>query len=154
MRNAIIAVAAFILGAACGGLRSCEGRDVAPREIKVLTRIDTVTVARPVPTVITLTDTIIERVAVEDVSGDSASVSLPRTQSVYEDRHYTAYVSGYKASLDSLRLYCPVTTSYVAAPAARKQPRFSIGLQAGYGITPRGFQPYMGVGVSVNLASF
>ena len=32
--------------------------------------------------------------------------------------------------------------------------RWGVGAQAGYGITPAGFQPYLGVGVSFNLFSW
>lgn len=86
------------------------------------------------------------------ISGDSAIISLPITQTKYETDEYRAYVSGYKAKLDSIFVHKTVTTVRIREPT--KQKRFSIELQAGYGMTPKGFQPYVGVGVSVNLWSF
>lgn len=86
---------------------------------------------------------------------DSADVFIPITQKVYEDSTYTAYVSGYNASLDSLILRMPhETTTITKRP---KPKRWSIGIQVGYGMTLRGtpqFAPYIGVGVSYNLFSF
>ncbi len=81
--------------------------------------------------------------------GDSLSISLPITQKVYRDSTYTAYVSGFDARLDSIQVYSKVIT----VTKRQKPPRFNIGLQAGYGITPKGMQPYIGVGVTWNLFS-
>lgn len=82
---------------------------------------------------------------------DSVDVLVPITQKVYEDSTYRAYVSGFNASLDSIFVHR--RTEYITSTKVvkSKPKRFSIGVQAGYGITPKGFQPYIGVGVSVNL---
>ena len=89
------------------------------------------------------------------VTPDSAEVVVPITQKVYEDSAYTAYVSGYMASLDSLMLRAP---REVVTIKERKRPkRWSISVQGGYGMTLKGtpqFVPYVGVGVSYNLFSF
>lgn len=84
--------------------------------------------------------------------GDSAEVIIPITQKVYETPDYRAYISGYRASMDSIFIRQQTTTIRIREPTKPK--RFSIGLQVGYGMTPKGFQPYAGVGVSVNLWSF
>lgn len=85
---------------------------------------------------------------------DSVDVLVPITQKVYEDSTYRAYVSGYNATLDSIYVFR--RTEYITnnVVVKTKPKRFSVGVQAGYGITPRGFQPYIGIGVSVNLFSF
>lgn len=82
---------------------------------------------------------------------DSADVIIPITQKMYEGEGYRAYVSGYNPSLDSLLLFREVEHVKIRSPT--KPPRFSVGLQAGYGVTPKGFQPYIGVGIAVNLWS-
>ncbi len=76
---------------------------------------------------------------------------LPITQQVYRDTTYTAWVSGYAAALDSIEVY-PRTliVRQTALPAARPR-RWSFGIQAGYGLTPRGMQPYVGLGLTVRL---
>lgn len=86
------------------------------------------------------------------VSEDSVSVTIPITQKLYETEDYRAYVSGYNARLDSIFVNSKSTVVRIRDPAKPK--RFSIGLQAGYGMTPKGFQPYVGIGVSVNLFGF
>lgn len=83
---------------------------------------------------------------------DSAQLVIPITQKIYEDSTYRAYVSGYHPSLDSIEILRYTEKVYIHVPAKRQ--RFSFGLQGGYGYTPKGFQPYIGVGVSVNLCSF
>ncbi|MFR1987599.1 MAG: DUF6808 domain-containing protein [Prevotellamassilia sp.] len=79
------------------------------------------------------------------------TVMLQITQQVYRDTTYTACVSGYAAALDSIEVY-PRTliVRQTALPAARPR-RWSFGIQAGYGLTPRGMQPYVGLGLTVRL---
>ena len=84
------------------------------------------------------------------VPEDSVSVQIPITQKVYEDSSYTAYVSGYRPCLDSL--FIRQSTQVIQI---RERPkRWHIGVQAGYGVTPKGFQPYVGVGVTYDLFAF
>lgn len=78
---------------------------------------------------------------------DSADVVIPITQKVYEDSPYKAYVSGYNASLDSFLIY----PRNEVITIRQKTKRWNIGVQAGYGVTPKGFMPYVGFGVSITL---
>ena len=84
---------------------------------------------------------------------DSASVEIPITQKVYSEENYTAYVSGYQPSLDSLIINSPVQTVRIKD----KPKRWGIGVQVGYGVTigstPK-FAPYVGVGISYNILNF
>lgn len=91
-------------------------------------------------------------VSIVKMSEDSLAVAIPISQSLYETDDYRAYVSGYNAKLDSIFIMSKITTVRIRDPVKPK--RISIGLQAGYGMTPKGFQPYVGIGVSVNLFSF
>ena len=79
------------------------------------------------------------------------TVMLPITQQVYRDTTYTAWVSGYRPQLDSIEVY-PRTliVRQTALPAARPR-RWSFGIQAGYGYTPKGVQPYIGIGIGINI---
>lgn len=93
----------------------------------------------------------------EKVTPDSAEVIVPITQTVYEDSTYTAYVSGYRASLDSLIFRMPREVTTITNTHYQKPKRWSVGIQVGYGMTLKGtpqFAPYVGVGVSYNLFSF
>lgn len=84
-----------------------------------------------------------------DASRDSATIHLPITQQVYETDTYKAYVSGYRPSLDSIFIMNRMTE--VIVKKQTKPNRFNIGVQAGYGLTPKGFQPYVGIGVSIKI---
>lgn len=89
---------------------------------------------------------------------DSVEVEIPITQTVYGDSTYRAYVSGYRASLDSLILYPQreIVTINNTYPKP-KQKRWGIGIQVGYGISINGtpqLSPYIGVGISYNIFSF
>ena len=82
-------------------------------------------------------------------SSDSATVVFPITQKVYSDTDYRAWVSGYEPQLDSIKVFPRTVT--VLETKYKPPSRFSIGLQGGYGITPKGLQPYIGVGVNVRI---
>ncbi len=83
---------------------------------------------------------------------DSANVAIPITQTHYVDSTYEAWVSGYEARLDSINLFRrTVTKTVTQATIDRKPKRLSIGLQGGYGITPTGVQPYLGLGITLRL---
>ena len=86
---------------------------------------------------------------------DSVAVQIPITQKIYEDSTYTAYVSGYRPSLDSLILRTP--REIITIKEKTKPKRWGVGVQVGYGITMKGipqFTPYVGIGVSYNLFNF
>ena len=86
---------------------------------------------------------------------DSVNVVIPITQKVYDEDTYTAFVSGYNPSLDSLIFKMP--REVVTIKEYSKPKRWSVGVQVGYGVTLKGtpqFAPYVGVGVSYNLFSF
>ena len=87
--------------------------------------------------------------ATKQNGSDSAKVQIPISQKIYEDTLYRAYVSGYEPNLDSITI--KQKTTYITHTTRDKESRFRIGLQAGYGLTPKGMQPYVGVGLSYKL---
>jgi hypothetical protein len=86
---------------------------------------------------------------------DSAEVAVPITQKVYRDTAYTAWVSGYMPSLDSISIR--QSTHYVTETVPTRRKRWGVGVHAGYGVTaernPR-FAPYIGIGITYNLFNF
>lgn len=94
-------------------------------------------------------------ISIENIR-DSVEVVIPITQKRYEDSTYTAYVSGYMPSLDSIFVY-PKREVITITGRASSNKRWGIGVQAGYGMqlggTPR-FAPYVGIGLTYNLFSF
>lgn len=87
-------------------------------------------------------------IAVGIIPEDSVTISLPITQKVYRDSTYTAYVSGFDAKLDSIKVFSQMVTVTKREPPLA----FTFGVQAGYGITPAGMQPYIGLGVQYNFS--
>ncbi len=86
----------------------------------------------------------------KQLRSDSVKVQIPISQKVYEDTLYRAYISGYEPNLDSITIKQRIT--YITHTIRDKESRFRIGFQAGYGLTPKGMQPYVGVGLSYRLA--
>lgn len=85
------------------------------------------------------------------VVGDS--VEIPITQKVYEDSLYTAYVSGYRQSLDSITVRERIITTVITERKTQKQfRRWNVGIVAGYGygIMSRQAEPFVGVGLVWN----
>ena len=86
---------------------------------------------------------------------DSAMVIIPITQKVYEDSLYTAYVSGYQPSLDSISLRIPTHTYNITTRIREKPKRFGIGPQIGVGVSKDGnVTPYIGIGIHFNILNF
>lgn len=75
------------------------------------------------------------------------TVPIPITQQKYEGTNYTAYVSGFHQQLDSIEVRERVITNTIV----KKRSRWNVGISAGYGITPKGLSPYIGVGVTWNI---
>ncbi len=135
---------------------------------RVVTRVDTVPVDAPVeverPRPIRFITRYLPvapfRVGVDSMAcavGDSVPVVLPIEQRHYrQDSVYDAWVSGYAPRLDSLRVYQRERTVYRERemPSRHRDRRWGIGVNAGYGMTPQGLQPYIGIGVSYNLIIF
>ena len=66
---------------------------------------------------------------------DSIEVPIPIEQKRYEDSLYTAWVSGFRPALDSIRLHQPEIITTITETIVKKAPRFSIGLSVGPGIS-------------------
>lgn len=83
-----------------------------------------------------------------DTIHDSIEVPLPIVQKRYDDSLYTAWVSGFRPNLDSIRLYLPTITETITNTIVKPAPRLSVGVQTGAGVGIITRQPdfYIGVG--------
>ena len=147
----------------------CVGRLTSPQQTlteiqrDTIVRIDTI-VSTPKPKVVKVVDSIPVPYPVPypvyETKTDTLLVVdtlyLPRTQKHYKEAEYEAWVSGYQPNLDSIWVYNKTTQVSTISVPSRK--RWSIGVQAGYGITKQGasFYPgsYIGVGISYNILTF
>lgn len=77
------------------------------------------------------------------------SVEIPLSQKKYSDSTYTAWVSGYRPSLDSIEVYRRTEIQREVVTLRKKAPRWGIGITGGYGYGTRnkGFEPFVGIGV-------
>lgn len=81
---------------------------------------------------------------------DSVRVNIPIMQKAYYGDSYRIYVSGYAAGIDSMFIYPKKQVIRI-----RDEPKkFNFGLSVGYGMTPKGFQPYVGVSVTYDIFRF
>ena len=66
---------------------------------------------------------------------DSIEVPIPIEQKRYEDSLYTAWVSGFRPALDSIRLHQPEIVTTITKTIVQKAPRLSVGLSVGPGVS-------------------
>ena len=84
------------------------------------------------------------------------SLELVRTQKVYTDSSYTAYVSGYEPCLDSIFVRQKEFTTVVTETRTvneKKFRRWNVGIIGGYGFgfKNKGFEPFVGIGFTLSL---
>lgn len=150
----------IILLSACVGvllnmmlMRSCRSQEqivtkITVTDTVVLTKVDTVKVMQPVPYKVIQIDTVY---VAKDTSNDvNKDVYLYETK-LYKDSVLTAQLSGINATLDWYETYVPTRTEYIYSNVYIPPKRLSVGLQGGVGVTPKGLQPYIGVGVTYKL---
>ncbi|MDE6265176.1 MAG: hypothetical protein K2M11_08545 [Paramuribaculum sp.] len=92
-------------------------------------------------------------VGVNNSANDSADVVIPVERKIYEDSSYRAVVSGAFVNLDTLEIYTRHEITTIRQTITRNK-HWGISLQAGYGYTPGGFKPYLGIGISYSFLLF
>ena len=84
---------------------------------------------------------------------DSADVAVPVEQKVYTGDSWRAVVSGAWVSLDTMEVYNQREVVTIRQPPDKPK-RWSLGVGVGYGMTPQGMQPFVGVTLSYALIAF
>ena len=86
---------------------------------------------------------------------DDSTVVIPIESITYKDStenaQYTAYISGFRAALDSININCKNTETIITRTEIEKARRIGFGIQVGVGATRQGLSPYVGVGVQYKL---
>ena len=143
----VCVVGAFLFG------RSTMRTEVVRTEIERDTIVvrDTIRVYYPqeVEKVVIRTERIEMPIVHRDTIRDTMWVELPVEEREYKGEEYRAVIGGYLPYLKSIEVY-PRTQIVNATETITKRKRWgvSLGVQAGYGMTPVGTQPYAGVGVT------
>lgn len=140
-------VGAFIFG------RATKDTSIVRTEVVRDTIIvrDTIRESYPVEVerVVVRTERVEMPIVHRDTIRDTMWVELPIEEREYESDNYRVVIGGYNAYLKSVDVY--PTTKYIGTTETitkRKRWGVSLGVQGGYGYTPKGWQPYAGVGVS------
>lgn len=156
----VLLLLALVLGFILGRGKRGEERVKERVRTEVVTRYDTIKAVAPEAAHDTILRTQVVKVPIYHFRDctkmvkppDSAEVELAITQRVYKDSNYTAWVSGYKPSLDSIHTYNKMvyTTRTIERTVTKPPNRWGIGINAGYGygINSKLFEPYIGVGVT------
>ena len=84
---------------------------------------------------------------------DTAAVIIPITSRTYSTPEFTATVSGYQPSLDSIAIHAPRTIITNNPPAAKSKP-WGIGIAAGIGAGRGGITPFIGITLQYSLLRF
>lgn len=128
----------------------CE-RNAPSAKIDTVVIHDTLHIAKPISVESAVVR--IDTIRVKDAN-DTIYISapIPITQMRYTDSTYTAWVSGYSPSLDSIYVY--PKREIITTTIRPKPRRWGVGVHGGVGITPKGLQPYIGLGISYNILTF
>lgn len=79
---------------------------------------------------------------------DSVLVEVPIEQRVFADSNYTAFVSGWRPVLDSIRITAP--TMVIKETVKQRAPRFGFGIAAGPSVLYNG-NFHAGIGLTAGL---
>lgn len=115
----------------------------------IVERVDTFTIIKPMPYRIEVRDTI----RLTDTIYIGGQMLFQEVKE-YKDSSYYAKISGINAYLEEIRVYPKTITQYVNTKEYIYVPpkKWSIGIQGGVGITPKGLQPYIGFGVQRKIS--
>ena len=84
----------------------------------------------------------------------NAAAIIPIEGAIYQDStenaQYTAYISGYKANLDSICINCMQKETIITKIEYEKASRFGAGVQIGVGYCGK-IAPYVGIGIQYRL---
>lgn len=117
------------------------------RDTVIDVQIDTQYFPKPVPYKVEVHDTVYLD------KPYNGHVFTQETKWYSDNSTYDMQVSGINIELDWIKTYPKTITQYVNTKESIYVPpkKWSIGIQGGIGITPKGLQPYLGVGVTRRL---
>lgn len=164
--SAMIAILLLLVGF-IGGYKATDyfrAEPVIVNDTIVINHWDTIKIDQPVEVVRTIIrhDTLrkVEFVNITDedllkkLDSLNLEIEIPIEQAIYKDSienaKYEAYISGYKASLDSICINCRQTETIITITERIPAKRIAFGIQAGIGYAGK-VSPYIGIGIQYKL---
>ena len=148
-----IVVLALMVGSFFFGRATIKDTSIVSTNIERDTIIVRDTIREYYPQEVVRTIVRTERVEVPIIRYDTirevVEVEIPIEAKEYKSEEYYAIVEGYNPMLKYIEVY--PRTAYISTTETikeRKRWGVSLGVQGGYGFTPKGWQPYAGVGIS------
>lgn len=159
----------------CGGLSVRDNTMTEEIKRDTIFVTDTIVEIEPVPVSIAATEIVNRKLAVAyplkkdslysycsldslhsvtNTDMDSVEVKIPITQAEYKSDDYHAWISGFEAKLDSIRIFKQTEYITVEKLIKPKEKHWHLGPTIGYGYTPKGFEPFIGVSLTYSLISF
>lgn len=159
-KKVILNLAAIIFIGGCMGSfffgRATKDTDIVRNEVERDTIVvrDTIREYYPqeVERVVVRTERVEVPVIVRDTIHDTVYINVPIEEREYKSKDYRVVIGGYNPYLKSVEVY-PRTVYINATESITTRKRWSLmlGIQGGYGITPMGWQPYAGLGVTFGI---
>lgn len=149
----------FILLIACCIISFLGGYDYASKHCYNVSTVTDTIVKRD--TITAIPDTVYRTVALGEKTvkvvvhdtlckTDTVTISLPFVQKQYKDSSYSAWISGYEPSLDSIRVFPKTTIIRESKVVRQKDRRWGIFGGVGIGVSDR-ITPCVGVGIGYRI---
>ena len=152
MLGVIVGIVIYFINGLASCHRTTDKEVITITDTLVLT--DTIVKMQPKPYKVTIIDTIyLPQQPQKPQQPQQPQIdTLIRQEVIYKDSTYMAVVGGIEPYLKSIEIY--PKTIYVnnnTTTTIKVRSRFGLGVQAGYGLSRNGLQPYVGVGVQYNF---
>ena len=132
------------------GKRFSTERIITKTDTLTVVLIDTIKIIKPKY----ITEKVIDSIPFHETLQIRDTIWLPKTQKIYKDTSYQAWVSGYKPNLDSIKVFNKTITNTITKTLKEAPKRFGIGVSSGMTFINGKFTPYIGIGVSYNIFRF
>ena len=149
----------FILLIACCIVSFLGGYDYASKHCYNVSTVTDTIIERE--TITAIPDTVYRMVALGEKTvkvvvhdtlckTDTVTISLPFVQKQYKDSSYSAWISGYEPSLDSIRVFPKTTIIRESKVVRQKDRRWGVFGGVGIGVSDR-ITPCVGVGIGYRI---
>lgn len=120
--------------------------------VDTIIKTDTINIYNPIKDTVYLTRYVKDTLYLSDST--KAEVNIPISTTIYKDSTYEASISGYRTSLDWIKIYQPTTTITNEKIIYKTDKKVNVSLSTGYGYGVIHKQSDLFVGVTVSIPLF